>query len=313
VTDVLHDPIFRFYVAAVAGLLALAGAILAAVTYGLRKDIRSIWLTYRGWLIMAPTFLGCMALGRLALVVLFGCLSLLGVKEFCRATGLYRDWLLTGVVYAGILAAAVLCAIPDPRQPGVAGWYGLFIVLPVFTVALILLVPIVRNQVKGQLQAISLAIIGFLYIGWMFGHLSFLTTSKQATGYLLYLVFAVALNDVAAFTCGRLFGRHPLRSVISPNKTWEGALGAFAFSMVLPWLLRFSLPGFGARELLLTGLIVGVGGQLGDLSISVIKRDVGIKDMGATIPGHGGILDRIDSLVYVAPLFFHMVRFFEGL
>ena len=109
------------------------------------------------------------------------------------------------------------------------------------------------------------------------------------------------------------FGKHPLRSIISPKKTWEGALGAFAFSMLLPWLLRFSLPGFGPRELLLTGLIVGVGGQLGDLSISVIKRDVGIKDMGATIPGHGGVLDRIDSLVYAAPLFFHMVRFFGGL
>jgi phosphatidate cytidylyltransferase len=313
VTDVLHDPIFRFYVEAVAVLLGVAGAILALLTFALRRNVRSIWLTYRGWLIMAPTFLGCMALGRHALVILFGALSLLGVKEFSRATGLYRDWLMTGVVYLGILAVAVLCAVPDPRQPGVSGWYGLFIVLPVFLVALILLVPILRNEVKGQLQAISLAIIGFLYIGWMFGHLSFLTTSRHAAGYLLYLVFAVALNDVAAFTFGRLLGKHPLRSIISPKKTWEGALGAFAFSMLLPWLLRFSLPGFGSRELLLTGLIVGVGGQLGDLSISVIKRDVGIKDMGATIPGHGGVLDRIDSLVYAAPLFFHMVRFFGGL
>ena len=100
VTDVLHDPIFRFYVEAVAVLLGVAGAILALLTFALRRDVRSIWLTYRGWLIMAPTFLGCMALGRHALVILFGALSLLGVKEFSRATGLYRDWLMTGVVYA---------------------------------------------------------------------------------------------------------------------------------------------------------------------------------------------------------------------
>lgn len=310
---VLHDPIFGLYLKALAGILAVAGAILAVLTFALRKDVRSIWLTYRGWLIMSPLFMGCMAFGRPALVVLFAVLAMLGLKEFCRATGLYRDWLMTGVTYLGVVAVAVLCLVPDPRRPGVSGWYGLFIVLPVFMVALILLVPILRNQVKSQLQAISLALIGFLYIGWMFGHLSFLTTSKHAVGYLLYLVFAVALNDVAAFTFGKLFGRHPLRSRISPKKTWEGALGALAFSMVLPWLLRFSLPGFGIRELLLTGLIVGIGGQLGDLSISVIKRDVGIKDMGATIPGHGGILDRIDSLIYAAPLFFHMVRFFEGL
>jgi phosphatidate cytidylyltransferase len=129
----------------------------------------------------------------------------------------------------------------------------------------------------------------------------------------LYLIFAVELNDVAAFTFGRLFGQHPFRSNISPKKTWEGAIGALCFSMALPWLLRFSFPHFGTLQLVLTGLIVGVGGQLGDLSISVIKRDIGIKDMGVTIPGHGGILDRIDSLIYTAPLFMHMVDFYYGL
>jgi phosphatidate cytidylyltransferase len=129
----------------------------------------------------------------------------------------------------------------------------------------------------------------------------------------LYLVFAVELNDVAAFTCGRLFGRHPLRRTISPKKTWEGSLGALAVSLVLPWLLHFSFPHFGPLQCILTGLIVGIGGQLGDLSISVIKRDLGVKDMGALIQGHGGILDRIDSLIFVAPLFLHMARYFYGL
>ena len=121
------------------------------------------------------------------------------------------------------------------------------------------------------------------------------------------------LCDVAAFTFGKLFGRHKMRPNISPNKTWEGSFGAFLVGMALPWIFRFSLEGFGTRELLLAGLIVGVGSQLGDLSISVIKRDIGIKDMGALIEGHGGVLDRIDSLIYVAPLFFHMTRFFVGI
>ena len=159
----------------------------------------------------------------------------------------------------------------------------------------------------------SLGIVGFIYIGWMFGHLGFLANAVNAYGYLLYVVFATELSDVAAFTFGRMFGRHPLRSEISPGKTWEGALGALAVSMVLPWLLRFSFPEFGTRELILTGLIVGIGGQLGDLSISVIKRDIGTKDMGALIPGHGGILDRIDSLIYVAPLFMHMAGYYHEL
>jgi phosphatidate cytidylyltransferase len=176
-----------------------------------------------------------------------------------------------------------------------------------------MMVPIIRDRAKGQLQPIALAIVGFVYIGWMFGHLGFLANTHNAYGYLLFLLFAVPLNDISAFTFGRVFGKRKLRPNISPNKTWAGSIGALAVSMVLPWLVRFSFPEFGWIELVLAGLIVGIGGQLGDLTISVIKRDIGIKDMGALIEGHGGVLDRVDSLIYVAPLFFHMTHYFHGL
>jgi len=221
---------------------------------------------------------------------------------------------MTGAVYGGFMAVGIACLMPGPRsqEPG-TGWYGFFVAVPVFAIALILFIPILRNRARGELQRMSLAIVGFVYIGWMFGHLGFLANARNAYGFLCYIIFATELNDVAAFTFGKLFGRHPLRSQISPNKTWEGALGAITLSMVLPWLLRFSFPFFGPWQLILTGLIVGIGGQLGDLSISVIKRDIGTKDMGATIPGHGGILDRIDSLIYVAPLFMHMAGYYYGL
>ncbi len=221
---------------------------------------------------------------------------------------------MTCAVYAGIIAVGTASLISHPRgEEQGHGWYGLFIALPVFAISLILFIPILRNRVQGELQRLSLATLGFIYIGWMFGHLGFLANSTHAYGYLLYLIFATELNDVAAFTFGKVFGRHPLRSEISPKKTWEGALGALAVSMVLPWLLHFSFPHFGCGQLILAGLIVGIGGQLGDLSISVIKRDIGVKDMGAVIPGHGGIMDRIDSLIFVAPLFLHMAGFNYGL
>ncbi len=182
--------------------------------------------------------------------------------------------------------------------------------LPVYIVSLILVIPIARNRAKGQLQNSALAILGFIYLGWMFSHVGFLANSPHAYGYLLFLLLAVEGSDVAAFISGNLFGRHKLREQISPNKTWGGALGALAVSMALPWLLWFSFPHFGPLQLVLTGLIVGVGGQLGDLTISMIKRDIGVKDMGSLIPGHGGLLDRIDSLIFAGPLFFHMVRWF---
>jgi phosphatidate cytidylyltransferase len=307
----LHSDIFRAYALIIVALLAVAGLVLSLLTWGLRKNVSPIWDTYRSWLVMAPLLLGVLFAGRVPTILFFGIVAALGFKEFARATGLYRDWWMIGVVYLGITAVGVTSMISQPEggETG-TGWYALFIALPVFVIALILLVPIARNRVKGQLQHVALALLGFLYIGWMFGHLSFFANANNAYGYLLYIVFATELNDVAAFTFGKLFGKHPLRSNISPGKTWEGAVGALAVSMILPWILHFSFPYFGITQLLLAGLIVGIGGQLGDLAISVVKRDIGIKDMGAGIPGHGGLLDRIDSLIYVAPLFFHMAGYF---
>ncbi|NOX53705.1 MAG: phosphatidate cytidylyltransferase [Planctomycetes bacterium] len=308
----LESPVFRIYVALAVGVLGVGAATIGVARYLFRKKVDHAWKAYRGWLVIIPLVFAVLFLGRSATIAFFTLVAIFAFKEFARATGLYDDWVVTGAVYLGILAVNGASLVPDPRT-GEPGWYGLFMVLPAYVVAAILLIPIVRNRAQGQLQTVALAISGFLYIGWMFGHLGFLANSKYAYGYLMYLVFAVELNDVAAYTCGRIFGRHPLRSNISPKKTWEGSVGALAVSCIVPWLLWFSFPHFGPLELTLSGLIVGVGGQLGDLSMSVIKRDLGIKDMGALIPGHGGLLDRIDSLIYVVPLFFHMVRWFHGL
>jgi phosphatidate cytidylyltransferase len=310
----LHDPVFRVYLFIVPISLAMGGAVLGFIHSILKKDIASMWRTYCSWLVIATIGLLVVFAGRTPTIAGITLLAIFGFKEFARASGLYRDWWMTGAVYGGIITVGVASLMPHPRgeEPG-TGWYGFFVAVPVFAIALIMLIPVLRNRARGELQNMSLAIVGFVYIGWMFGHLGFLANAINAYGFLCYIIFATELNDVAAFTFGKLFGRHPLRSEISPNKTWEGALGALAVSMILPWLLRFSFPFFGVRQLILTGLIVGVGGQLGDLSISVIKRDIGTKDMAATIPGHGGILDRIDSLIYVAPLFMHMAGYYYPL
>ena len=308
----LVSDIFRLYMTVAIGLLLGAGMVLAVLRWGLHKEVHHAWQAYRGWLIMVPVILLTLFLGRLVTIVCLTILALWGFSEYARAIGLYRDWMMTGAVYAGILAVGGTVLVPD-QTTGVPGWYGLFIALPVYIIALLLVIPIARNRTQGQLQVLALAIVGFIYFGWMFGHLAFLANARYAYSYLFYVLFAVELNDVAAYTCGKLIGRRPFRSNISPNKTWEGALGALVVSLLLPWILRFTFPHFQARDCVLLGLIVGIGGQLGDLALSVIKRDVGIKDMGAVIPGHGGILDRIDSLIYVAPLFLHVVRYFHDL
>jgi phosphatidate cytidylyltransferase len=308
----LVSSVFLFYLSVAAGLLLVAGIVLALLRWGLGKDVDHAWRSYCGWLMMIPLLVAAIFLGREATIVFFTVVAIFGFKEFARATGLYADWCMTGSVYLGIIAVGVTSLVRDPLLD-VPGWYGLFIALPVYVVAWIIVIPILRNRVQGQLQALALAIVGFTYFGWMFGHVIFLANAKEAYSYLLYLLLAVELNDVAAYVTGKLLGRHALRSNISPKKTWEGSLGALIVSLALPWALWFTFPHFVPRDLIAIGFIIGIGGQLGDLAISVIKRDLGVKDMGATIPGHGGILDRVDSVIYAAPLFFHYTRFFYDL
>ena len=310
----LHDPVFRTYFQIVLVSLMAGGLILGFLRFVLKKETASMFRTYWSWILMAGIGLVVVFLGRVATIAGVTLLAIFAFKEFARASGLYRDWWTTGAVYAGIVTVGIASLISHPRgaEPS-TGWYGLFVAVPVFAIAFILLIPIVRNRARGELQRMSLAIVGFIYIGWMFGHLGFLANARNAYGFVCFIIFATAICDIAAFTFGKIFGRHPLRSEISPNKTWEGAVGSLVVAMILPWLLRFSFPFFGTWQLILAGLIVGIGGQLGDLSISVIKRDIGIKDMAATIPGHGGILDRIDSLIYTAPLFMHMAGYYYPL
>jgi len=309
------DPIFRAYVCIVVGMLAVSAAVLLMIGLRFGKDVSKLWTIWRSWAIMAPLALLVVGLGRAATIAGVTVLAVFAFKEFARATGLYRDFFIIAAVYTAIVFVGLAAGCPDLDPGGTRpGWLELFETLPIYALVILFLVPILRNRTQGQLQSVALATLGFLLVGWMFAHVAFLANSAHAYGYLAFIVFAVEICDIAAYTFGTILGSRPLRSAISPKKTWGGALGALGVAMALPWVLGFSFPAaFGWRAKVLTGLIVGVAGPLGDLSISLIKRDLGVKDMGSAIPGHGGILDRIDSLIFVAPLFLRLVNTVEPL
>jgi phosphatidate cytidylyltransferase len=191
------DTVWTYTVLAGA-LLSGGGLVLLLLTYGLDRQLGSVWRKYCGWLVMVPVILVVVFAGRAATIVSVALLALFGFKEYARATGLYRDWWMTGAVYVGIIAVAVSSLVQDPwlRVPG---WYGLFMALPVYIVSLILVIPVARNRAKGQLQNSAIAILGFIYLGWMLSHVGFLANSPHAYGYLLFLLLAVEGNDIAAF------------------------------------------------------------------------------------------------------------------
>lgn len=154
---------------------------------------------------------------------------------------------------------------------------------------------------------------GILYMGWMLGHYVALRELDQGKEWVIFALFSAFACDTAAFLTGRTWGRRPLAPTISPGKTWEGAVGGFiaaiAAALILYTLLDAvgsSLPTSYAQTILL-GCFIGLFAQIGDLSESLLKRRAGVKDSGSLIPGHGGILDRIDSLVFTGVVVYYYV------
>jgi phosphatidate cytidylyltransferase len=261
----------------------------------------------RSWAVMAPLLIAPVLLGAAWTIAGVAILSILCYREYARATGLFRHRAISAVVVFGM--ACLTFAIADH-------WYNFFVAIPPLTIVLIAMVAILRDEPKGYIQRVGLSAIGFLLFGVCFGHLGYMANDAAFRPIVLLILVTVELNDVFAYISGKTLGRRKLVPNTSPNKTIGGALGALVLTTTLVAVLGYFVfsgtRAGGIVELIGLGLIVSVAGQFGDLMLSSIKRDIGIKDMGATIPGHGGLLDRFDSLILVAPAVFHYVEYLRG-
>lgn len=128
-----------------------------------------------------------------------------------------------------------------------------------------------------------------------------------SVGLLFYILILAISNDFMQMVCGKLFGKHKIIPLISPNKTWEGFIGGVVGSAILSVIMGLMLTPMNLGQCIFAGVVLSVFGFFGDVTISAIKRDMGVKDTSSLIPGHGGILDRFDSMIYIAPLFFHYI------
>ncbi len=281
-------------------LLARAGKIDAK----LRAELVSRCLS---WLVLVPLMLTPVLLGAAWTIAAMGVLSLLCYREYARATGLFRQRDVSVIVVLGILATTY--AVADH-------WYGFFVALPSLTLAILAAGTILRDEPKGYIQRVALGVFGYLLFGVCLGHFSYFANDENYRPTMILIAAGVQMNDVFAFCCGKALGRHKLAPNTSPGKTIEGAAGALVLTTTLVAVMgHFVFRGTALDSPLLLaglGLLVSIGGVLGDLTLSSIKRDLGIKDMGATIPGHGGVLDRFNSLLLVAPATFHYIGYFLG-
>ena len=179
-------------------------------------------------------------------------------------------------------------------------WELLFIVLALL---FLILMQFKRRNSSGVIVDISTTLFGILYVSWFFSFLIKIRYLDSGLAFLAALLIITKLGDIGAYLVGSNFGKHPLIPRISPNKTIEGALGGLIFSIIGALACNVFL-GFNYPQPILLGLGLGLLGQLGDLSESLLKRDCQVKDSGNLFPGMGGVLDEIDSLLFAGPVFY---------
>ncbi len=262
---------------------------------------RNLLRNYLAWFVIIPILLVPLLAGPAAWIWLVLVLSLICLREFGCATGLWRDryfmWVAAGCI-AGIF------------YPVIVHWYLLFVVMPIYTTLILLTVPLARDAFEHMIQRTCLSVLAVVYFGWCLAHLAYLIHIENGIGHVLFLLLLVELNDICAFSIGKALGKHQLSPRLSPNKTVEGTVGALIGVIGFAFLFRYAVPEYSSFHLVVIAALISITGTLGDLTISFIKRDLGIKDMGRVIPGHGGILDRLDSLIFVSPVFFHFTVYF---
>lgn len=295
-------------------ILALASAVGAvmsrrATSEESHKTIANLNARIRAWWVMVAVFALALAMGKIGSILLFSFTSFWAFREFITLTPTHR-----GDHYTLFWSFVII--LPLQYYLIYIDWYGLFsIMIPVYA---FLFVPI-RSALSGDceqfLERTAKIQWGLMVCVFCVSHAPALLTLNipgfegRGANLLFFLITITQLCDVLQYVFGKLFGKHKIAPSVSPNKTWEGFIGGVLSATLVGTGLWWATP-FTPWQAACMTLTITLLGFAGGLTMSAIKRDRGVKDYGHLIPGHGGVMDRIDSICFSAPVFFHLTRFF---
>ena len=304
------------FFAAVGGLLVLASVLgFLLKRYSARGRPHPVIDNYNarvyGWWVMVVVMGLAFALGRTGLIVLFGFVSFSALREFITITYTRR-----GDHFA--LALSFFFFLPAQFYLVWLGWYDMYtILIPVYAFLALPIVAAFAGDTTRFLERTAKVQWGLMISVYFISHVPALLT-LEIPGYqgrqvllIVFLVLVVQGSDVLQYVWGTLLGRQPIAPRLSAAKTREGFVGGVLSACVLGGALHWITP-FGVWQAGAMALLVTLVGFLGGLVMSAVKRDRGIRDWGALIEGHGGMLDRVDTVCFAAPVFFHVTRFFYG-
>jgi phosphatidate cytidylyltransferase len=262
----------------------------------------------RAWWVMVALMGAAFLLGKPGVILLFAFASFAALREFLTLTPTRRADHRT-------LFAMFFVVLPIQYYLIWIEWYGLYsIFIPVYVFLLLPILIALRGDTAKFMTRVAEMQWGVMIAIFCISHVPALLTlnipgfETQKLLLIAFLVIVVQMSDVLQYVWGKLFGRHKVAPKLSPSKTWEGLVGGVASATLLGACLWWITP-FSFWQAGLVALVLTLMGFFGGLVMSAIKRDRGVKDWGRLIEGHGGMLDRLDSVVFAAPIFFHVVRY----
>lgn len=282
-------------------------ALLGVLIFPFRKKnthMAAAWASLQSWLFFAPILIGILGAGGNWPNYLVTAIAIFCAKEFFQMTGMYHRGIFVWLTYLCIVVMGYSIHISS---------YVLFNTIPMMFLALFCLVPIFLNSYKNMLQYISLSIICCLFMGWGLLHMSWILTWSEGTYTLIYMILLSEFCDNVSLAVSRLFGKIKLADQITPRRTVEGFVISAVLTLLVAWGLRHLLVSQELIYWVILGLIAVFVGTIGDLILSVIRRDLGVKDVGIFILGRGGFLDRIDRLIFVAPASYYALLYLKSL
>ncbi|GAC1429456.1 MAG: phosphatidate cytidylyltransferase [Chloroflexota bacterium] len=296
----IDHPLFQPTLAVIAVLLGVSLLLILSRTRfrpaGLGGNV--LFQRWRVWAVIAPLYALAVLGGALPFLVLITAIVVQGLREYARLVALPASYGRI-LIAVGVLAAPAALISMD-----------VFHLLAPLLLILATLQLVLLPRQPDRVRHLAFAALGWGYIPWFLAHLMLLDRYVNGgAGVLLVIGLATAMSDVGAFVVGKRFGRHKMAPTISPNKTWEGGAGTLLGAYAGTGLMAFALPpGLGGAALAVLPLVIALGAVWGDLVESAIKREVGVKDAGTWLSGFGGLLDRVDSLIIVAPLVFYFMH-----
>jgi phosphatidate cytidylyltransferase len=300
-TALWYDPLYQETFYLVVGLLSVVGLSI----YPFRNKnthMQAGWASLKSWVFAAPVLFGLLGLPQPWPLIVLTLVAMQGAKIFFQMTGMYHR---SNFVWATYIAQIILAwAIHN-------NYMDFYNIAPMIFFGAICMIPILRNSSKQMIQYMALTLMCFSFLGWAFMHLGWIWKLDRGPYMVFYLMILTEFCDNVYLNLSRHIGKIKLFSGITPRRNLEAGLIAFALTLALAWSFRHLLPVRTEIFWIGSGCVAALGGSLGDLVLSVIRRDLGIKDVGPFIIGRGDLLTVMDRMIFVAPLYYYVMWYLE--